>query len=115
MILAIDPGTTHSAWVRINHDCLPVGHRDGVPNEQLVQALKICRQDDLVVIESRAEARNGETVVALVDGGDATLKRFYRNGADVKLVPANSEMEPIERHASEVTIRGVLKGLIRSY
>jgi repressor LexA len=75
---------------------------------------QIC-DGDLVVIESRPEARNGETVVALVDGSDATLKRFYRDGSHVKLVPANSSMEPIERHASDVTIRGILRGLIRSY
>ena len=75
---------------------------------------QIC-DGDLVVIESRSEARNGETVVALIDGSDATLKRFYRQGSQVRLVPANSSMEPIEKHAADVTIRGVLKGLIRSY
>jgi repressor LexA len=75
---------------------------------------QIC-DGDLVIIESRPEARNGETVVALVDGSDATLKRYYRKGSQVKLVPANSSMEPIERHAADVTIRGVLKGLIRTY
>jgi len=75
---------------------------------------QIC-DGDLVVIESRSNARNGETVVALVDGNDATLKRFYRDGSHVRLVPANSTMQPIERHAGDVTIRGVLKGLIRQY
>jgi len=70
---------------------------------------------DLVVVESRSEARNGETVVALVGGSDATLKRFYRKGARVRLVPANAEMEPIELPAAEVEIRGVLCGLMRRY
>jgi repressor LexA len=73
------------------------------------------RDGDLVVVEGRKEARNGETVVAVVGGSDATLKRFYKRGSQVKLVPANSEMEPIEVHASEVEIRGVLKGLLRQY
>jgi repressor LexA len=73
------------------------------------------RDGDLVIVEGRAEARNGETVVAVVGGSDATLKRFYRRGSLVRLVPANAEMEPIEVHASEVEIRGVLKGLLRQY
>ena len=75
---------------------------------------QIC-DGDLVIVESRSEARNGETVVALVGGDEATLKRFYRAGSMVKLVPANSTMQPIEIAASEVQIRGVVRGLIRSY
>ena len=70
---------------------------------------------DLVVVEQRSEARNGETVVALVGGSDATLKRFYRQGSRVRLVPANDRMEPIEVAASDVTVRGVVRGLLRSY
>ena len=75
---------------------------------------QIC-DGDLVVIEGRHEARNGETVVALVDGDEATLKRFYKNGDQVKLVPANETMSPMEFHASQVEIRGVVRGLIRQY
>lgn len=75
---------------------------------------QIC-DGDLVVIESRREARNGETVVALVDGEEATLKRFYRAGAQVKLVPANQSMAPMEYHASQVEIRGIVRGLIREF
>lgn len=75
---------------------------------------QIC-DGDLVVIEARNEARNGETVVALVEGRDATLKRFYRNGSRVRLVPANAAMQAIEVHASEVEIRGVVRGLIRHF
>lgn len=70
---------------------------------------------DLVVVESRNEARNGETVVALVDGSDATLKRFYRKDDMVSLEPANSTMEPIVVPAANVEIRGVLRGLLRTY
>ena len=70
---------------------------------------------DLVIVESRNETRNGETVVALVGGSDATLKRFYLRGDRVSLVPANSSMDPIEVPAREVEIRGVLRGLLRSY
>ncbi len=73
------------------------------------------RDGDLVVVESRKQARNGDTVVALVGGTEATLKRFYRKGDRVKLVPANAEMDPIEVHARDVEIRGVLRGLLRRY
>jgi repressor LexA len=75
---------------------------------------QIC-DGDVVVVESRTEARNGETVVALVGGTDATLKRFYQKGARVRLVPANQNMQPIEVPASEVTIRGVVRGLLRTF
>ncbi len=75
---------------------------------------QIC-SGDLVIIEKRDHARNGETVVAMIDGSDATLKRFYRKGGQVKLVPANQSMEPIQVPAESVTIRGVVRGLMRSY
>lgn len=75
---------------------------------------QIC-DGDLVVIEGRSQAKNGETVVALVDGDEATLKRFYQKGPDVRLVPANSSMLPMEYHASRVEIRGVVRGLIRQF
>jgi repressor LexA len=73
------------------------------------------RDGDLVVVEARREARNGETVVALIGGSEATLKRFYLRGDRVRLVPANAAMEPFEVPASEVEIRGVLRGLLRQY
>lgn len=75
---------------------------------------QIC-DGDVVVIERRDQARNGETVVALVRGDEATLKRFYQRGEQVELVPANSSMEPIEVHASDVQIRGVVRGLMRAF
>jgi repressor LexA len=75
---------------------------------------QIC-DGDLVVVESRNEARNGETVVALVAGNEATLKRYYREGPRVRLVPANSSMDPIEVPASDVMIQGVVRGLMRTF
>ncbi len=75
---------------------------------------QIC-DGDFVVVESRSEAHNGETVVALVDGDEATLKRFYRHGRRVRLQPANSSMKPIEVAASQVQVRGVVRGLLRQY
>lgn len=75
---------------------------------------QICN-GDLVIIEKRNQARNGETVVALIDGSYATLKRFYQDGSKIKLVPANHTMDPIEVDAAQVTIRGVVRGLMRSF
>jgi repressor LexA len=73
------------------------------------------RDGDYVVVESRSEARDGETVVALIRGQEATLKRLYRHGSRVRLVPANPTMKPIEVPAHEVEIRGVVRGLLRRY
>lgn len=68
---------------------------------------------DFVVVEKRSTARNGEVVVALVDGQEATLKRFYREDGRVRLQPANSSMDPIYRR--DVLVQGVVAGLLRRY
>jgi repressor LexA len=73
------------------------------------------RDGDFVVVESRPEAREGETVVALLRGEDATLKKFYRRGSKVRLEPANPALRPIEVPAADVEIRGVVRGLLRRY
>lgn len=73
------------------------------------------RDGDYVVVESRPVASDGETVVALIRGEEATLKKLYRRGSTVRLVPANSSMQPIEVPAGEVEIRGVVRGLLRRY
>jgi repressor LexA len=72
------------------------------------------RDGDFVVVERRPEARDGETVVAVVRD-EATLKRFYRRGRRVRLQPANAALQPIEVPASEVEVRGVVRGLLRQY
>ena len=73
------------------------------------------REGDYVIIEERQVARDGETVVALVDGTDATLKRLYREGATVRLQPSHPTMPPIVLAADRVTVQGVVVGLIRKY
>src|SRR5437762_10386410 len=60
---------------------------------------------DIALIENRTEARDGEIVVALVDGTHATLKRIYRRGAEIELRPANSHLEPIKVPAYQVSVQ----------
>ncbi len=69
---------------------------------------------DLVVVRRAETARDGETVVAVVDG-EATLKRFHRRGPLVELRPANAALRPLAVPAERVSIRGVLVGLVRRY
>jgi len=73
------------------------------------------RDGDLVVVEERPEARDGETVVALIDRADATLKKFYREGPVIRLQPANPRMSPILVAAERVQVQGVVVGLMRDY
>ena len=71
---------------------------------------------DYVVIERREQARNGEQVVALIDGAEATLKRFYKeSGGRIRLQPANHTMEPRVIEADRCKVQGVVIGVLRSY
>jgi repressor LexA len=63
----------------------------------------------------RENACNGEQVVALLDSGEATLKRFYKEGSKVRLQPANSTMAPRVVDADRVKVQGVVIGVLRSY
>jgi repressor LexA len=68
---------------------------------------------DIALIENRTEARDGEIVVALIEGARATLKRLFRFGAEVELRPANSQLAPIRLPASQVRVQGIFRGLLR--
>jgi len=70
---------------------------------------------DWVIIEQRDHARNGEIVVALVDGEEATLKRIEQKRDRVILHPANREMQPMSYRPEQVQIQGVLVGQMRRY
>ncbi|MCB9866859.1 MAG: transcriptional repressor LexA [Phycisphaerales bacterium] len=69
------------------------------------------RDGDYVVVERRNTARNGDTVVALLPDGEATLKTFYREKDRIRLQPANDAFEPI--YADRVDIQGIVIGVIR--
>lgn len=68
---------------------------------------------DYVVIEEREDVSDGDIVVALLENGLATLKRFFKEATRVRLEPANSNMSPI--YASRVKIQGRVVGVIRRY
>jgi repressor LexA len=71
---------------------------------------------DFVVVEQTQVANNGEIVVALVGGDDATLKRLYREpGGKVRLQPANTEMDPLFVPANDVKVQGRVIGVLRKY
>jgi repressor LexA len=70
---------------------------------------------DYVLVEKAKTAHDGDIVVALVKGSDATLKRFYREGDNIRLQPSNVNMQPIIAHASSVEVQGRVIGVLRKY
>ncbi|MCW8943607.1 MAG: transcriptional repressor LexA [Sedimenticola sp.] len=70
---------------------------------------------DQIIIEQRDHAKNGEIVVALIEGTDATLKRIEQKKGSVVLHPANSTMKPMVFATDQVQIQGVLVGQMRRY
>lgn len=68
---------------------------------------------DYVIVRKQSTARDGQIVVALLEGGDATLKRWYRESDRIRLEPANARLKPIfSRH---VKVLGVVVGVVRKY
>lgn len=68
---------------------------------------------DYVIVERNPSPQNGDVVVALLNNAYATLKKFYREQARIRLQPANSSMEPI--YAADPLIQGVVRGVIRKF
>jgi repressor LexA len=102
----------------------------GVPDDMLPQrganyALRVRGQSmvdehitdgDMVVVNGRETADNGEMVIALVNGAEATVKRFYREpGGWIRLQPSNTLMRPVRVQERDVMIQGVVVGVIRKY
>lgn len=71
------------------------------------------RDGDYVVVEQAEQAQNGDIVVALLDNGMATLKRFFKEATRIRLEPANAKMSPI--FVKNVRVQGKVVGLIRRY
>src|SRR5215467_11341751 len=70
---------------------------------------------DYVLVEKTKTAHNGDIVVALVDTSDTTLKRFYREGENIRLQPSNATMKPIIVPAAVVAVQGRVIGVLRKY
>jgi repressor LexA len=69
---------------------------------------------DIIVVERRQTAENGQTVVAMINGEQVTLKKFYVERDGIRLQPANPEMAPIILRNEEIQILGIVTGVIRS-
>jgi repressor LexA len=70
---------------------------------------------DFVLVEKTKTAHTGDIVVALIEGSDATLKRFFREGDNIRLQPSNATMKPIVVPAAAVEIQGRVIGVLRKY
>ena len=74
------------------------------------------RDGDFVVINERRTADNGEMVIALTNGSSATVKKFYREkDGRIRLQPANETMSPMYVHENDISIQGVVVGVLRRY
>jgi len=87
-------------------------------------ALRVCghsmiddniQDGDIVIIEKRMSAENGQSVVALINNEQVTLKKFYIEADGIRLQPANPDMEPILLKNEEVEVLGVVTGVIRNF
>jgi len=71
---------------------------------------------DFVVVHGQQTAENGDLVIALINGSEATVKRFYREpGGWIRLQPANGAMQPMRFQERDVLIQGIVVGVIRKY
>lgn len=73
------------------------------------------KDGDYVVVEKQDTARNGEMVIACIENQEVTLKRIYREGNRVRLQPSNPAMKPIYVENRDVTIKGIVIGIMRRY
>ncbi len=69
---------------------------------------------DIIVVKSQKEARDGQTVVAIIDGG-ATVKRYYFRKNKIELHPRNKELSPLIVDQGDFSIEGIVTGLVRNY
>lgn len=95
-----------------------------VPNPNRTYALRITGdsmidehicEGDIVIVEKRSVARDGDIVIALVRDSETTVKRFREENGMAVLIPANKAMEPVRVGMEEIEIQGVVVGIIRKY
>jgi len=95
-----------------------------VPNPSRTYALRITGdsmidehicEGDIVIVEKRNSAKDGDIVIALVGGSETTVKRYREEKGMVVLMPANKAMKPVRVKMEDVEIQGVVVGIIRKY
>ena len=72
------------------------------------------RDGDIIIIEKSQTAENGQSVVAMINGEQVTLKRFYVESDGIRLQPANPAMSPIRLRNEEIQVLGIVSGVLRS-
>jgi repressor LexA len=105
-----------------SNESLPLGDFVGKDNVYVLRVKgdsmiedHIC-DGDFVIVESSASAENGDTIVALIENNEATLKKFYRDKNNaIRLQPANSRMKPIVVREEDLKIQGRVIGVLRKY
>lgn len=110
----IQPYTDPEATFKVSPELISGKKRSyvlQVKGKSMIEAM--IDDGDYVVIEETQDVNNGDIVVALLDNGLATLKRFYKEMTRIRLEPANSTMSPI--FATNVQIQGRVVGLIRKF
>ncbi|MFO7653138.1 MAG: transcriptional repressor LexA [Candidatus Krumholzibacteriia bacterium] len=96
------------AWLGRNRTFALRVRGDSMIDEQI-------RDGDIVVVEERDSAREGETVIALVDGESVTLKQYHRRGSRIELRPANPAVPVLEYPEERVRVQGVVIGVLRRF
>ncbi|MGI9035248.1 MAG: transcriptional repressor LexA [Pyrinomonadaceae bacterium] len=82
-----------------------------VRNDSMIE--ESIREGDVALVEKRAFARDGDCVVALIEKSRTALKRFYRDGANIELRPANRDYSTLRFSADKVQIKGIFRALLR--
>ena len=110
----IEPYTDPHATFTVSANMVPAGKKSyvlQVKGESMIEDGIL--DGDFVVIEETKDVRNGDIVVAMIENGVVTLKRFFKETDRVRLEPANSTMQPI--FAKNVVIQGKVSAVIRRY
>jgi repressor LexA len=104
-----NPGTISLADLTRSRDVFVLQvSGDSMQDEHIVDG-------DYVLVEKAPTARDGEIVVALIGDSETTLKRIYREGEQIRLQPANANMQPIIVPAAQVQVQGRVIGVLRKY
>lgn len=100
-------GVEVPGWLRPRGECYVLEVRgDSMRDDGILDR-------DRVVVEATDRARDGQMVVALVDGDGVTLKRIYRRRGRIVLQPANADFAPLELDPERVVVQGVVTGVLR--